>query len=62
MADPYGIFTFACVVAVSFTIRDLLLAGESPKAVPKDQLKTMEGSQVASGPPGPNIKFLICYG
>lgn len=62
MADTYSIFTLACVVAVSFTVRDLLLAAENPKAVSKDQSKNMEGHTVLAEPSGPSIKFLICYG
>lgn len=62
MADPYGIFTVACVVAVSFTLRDILLTGEAPKAAARDQPKTMEGNAASTGPPGPTIKFQICYG
>ena len=61
MADALGIVSIAFVVAISFTARDLLLTKETTKAVSEDQSKS-EGTKVAPGPVGPNIKFLICHG
>lgn len=63
MAETYGIFTVACVMAISFTIRDILMASEMPNAMKKEQTKSSEGAaKLSTDPTGPTIKFLICYG
>jgi len=62
MAETYGIFTVACVVAISFTIRDILMATEMPNAMKKEQVKQAENAKLSTETAGPTIKFLICYG
>lgn len=63
MAEPINIFSAACIVALSFTLRDILM-DSAVKGTSKTQEKpTMNGNNAKGGvPPGPNIKFSICYG
>jgi len=64
MAEALGIFQVAIVVALSLTGRDLFISTAGPKPPKKNPGNAMDGGGAAgsSGPVGPNIKFLICYG
>lgn len=68
MADAMSVFNTALFISISLAARDILLtpsAQKSPSGGKNQQGgQNMEGvgAAASSGPTGPQMKFLICYG